>query len=112
MACLSAEADMGDSTLNLRRRWLHCINNWEEASSIEESCTSRSSVISPMFGDIVESLLKIGGIMALEVFALRGTVITIDVNEGDINSDTKGRCVSSLAHFNDRRLGRRGPPGE
>jgi len=41
-------------------------------------------------------------------FALRGIEMSIDVNEGEINIDMKGRRFSSLAQSRDTRLGRRG----
>ena len=44
--------------------------------------------MSRMSGDNVESLLKTGGNMRL---AFQGTLRTIDINEGEMNADTKGR---------------------
>jgi len=108
MTCLSAEADMGESTLNFRRH----IDSWDDASSIEVLwCNQRllSISISRMSADNSESLLKIGGNMGL---ALRGVSMAIDINEGEMNNETNGRYVSSLDQSNDMRLGRRGPPEE
>ena len=83
---------------------MHCINSWEEASSVEGLWYSRSIWISLMSGDNVESLVKIGGNRGL---APRGTSMAIDVKECEINGDMKGRNVSSLSQFSDTRLGRR-----
>lgn len=62
-----------------------------------------------MSGDSVESMFRIGGNKGL---APRGTSMTIEVKERDINGDMKGRNDSSLSQFNDMRLGRRGLYGE
>jgi hypothetical protein len=62
-----------------------------------------------MLDDNVESVVKMGGSTGL---APRGTSMTKDVKEPEINGDTKGRNASSLSQLSDTRLGRRELEGE
>jgi hypothetical protein len=103
MTCFSAEADMGEPTLKMRRRWSQCINRREVASSIEESCMVFSILI--FLSDNVESWFKIGGNTG---FAWK-VRMKMDTNDGERNIEMKGRTFL-LDHFNDTRLGRRGLP--
>jgi hypothetical protein len=106
MTCFSAEADMGEPTLKMRRWWSQCINRREVASSIEESCMVFSILI--FLSDNVESWFKTGGNMGSALWS--GKVnMKIDTKEGERSIEMQGRTFV-VDHSNDMRLGRRGLP--